>query len=383
MAAGGRGDDPAVAQDAVLADAARDRRAAGPRRRRSGRGRSARRAGRSVPRRPPPASRTSRRRGSRTGRRRRRADGFAPQPPTSGSTSTTKSPVSACGPATIVPQTDAMWPAPQPVRAGAAPSPARSAPRRRSATPSRSSRARAARRRGSIPAGRSPAAARRSRGSPPRSAFVSALNATCAAESRPVEVLFTGPATCGCEPREVADELVVGDRDLHPHLERAVCRGRRRRCSRPRRTSPFGSFASSSRAIVSPCSISASIVSSTDVDAVLVADLAERALADAHRRRLRHQVADRLLGRAHVRRDQVDERLVPLAAAPDLDVRELEPLLVDLGGVGREGAGRHAADLGPVRLRHRERERAGRRRRSARRATRPRGASRRRCTGRS
>ena len=34
----------------------------------------------------------------------------------------------------------------------------------------------------------------------PPSAFVSALNATCAEESRPVEVLFTGPATCGCEP---------------------------------------------------------------------------------------------------------------------------------------------------------------------------------------
>src|SRR5207247_8373788 len=50
---------------------------------------------------------------------------------------------------------------------------------------------------------------------------VTALKMVRMDESSPVRVALIGPGTWGCVP-EVADELVVGDRDGHPHGERPV-----------------------------------------------------------------------------------------------------------------------------------------------------------------
>ena len=105
-----------------------------------------------------------------------------------------------------------------------------------------------------------------------------------------------GPATCGCGAAEVADELVVGDRHLDPHLERAVAEavvvdvvvGVELALRQLRQLEPGDRLAVLDERVDRL---------QHRVDAVLGADLAERALADPHRRRLRHQVADGLARR--------------------------------------------------------------------------------------
>ena len=71
-------------------------------------------------------------------------------------------------------------------------------------------------------------------------------------------------------------------------------------------------------------------------------------LADVERGGLGLDVADALVGDAHVgAQDRVDLR-VHLPALEELDGGQPEPLLLDLGGVRREAARHHAADIGPV-----------------------------------
>ena len=82
--------------------------------------------------------------------------------------------------------------------------------------------------------------------------------------------------------------------------------------------------------------------------AVTVQHLAEPLLADAQRRVLGHDVADALLGDAHVREDHRVELGVELAALEQLDGRETQALLLDRRRRGREAARHRAADIGPV-----------------------------------
>ncbi len=81
---------------------------------------------------------------------------------------------------------------------------------------------------------------------------------------------------------------------------------------------------------------------------VLVVERLEPARPDAERPDQRVQVAPGRLGRPVVGEDDAPDVPDRLAAPDDLDRRQAQPFLVDLGGVRREGAGRHAADLGHV-----------------------------------
>jgi hypothetical protein len=81
---------------------------------------------------------------------------------------------------------------------------------------------------------------------------------------------------------------------------------------------------------------------------VAVDQAGQAPLADMQGGGLGLDVADALVGDAHVRvQDRVD-LLVHVAALEELDGRKPEPLLLDLGGVRGEAARHHAAHIGPV-----------------------------------
>ena len=86
------------------------------------------------------------------------------------------------------------------------------------------------------------------------------------------------------------------------------------------------------------------------LDAVFGAELADAAVAGAQRGDLAPHVALRGGGEADVRFDHVGELGAELPAVDQLDARKAQALLEDLGGVGRKGAGGHAADVRPVGL---------------------------------
>ncbi len=82
--------------------------------------------------------------------------------------------------------------------------------------------------------------------------------------------------------------------------------------------------------------------------AVAVDQRGQTLLADRQRRRLRLDVADALIGDADVGEDDREDLLVEHAFLVELDRRQAEPLLLDLGSVGREAAGHRAAHVRPV-----------------------------------
>src|SRR5262249_27637548 len=63
---------------------------------------------------------------------------------------------------------------------------------------------------------------------------------------------------------------------------------------------------------------------------------------------LRPQIAERGLRKAQIVVDDLPERLVALAGIVDLERAELQPLLIDLGGLDRAEADPHAADIDPM-----------------------------------
>ena len=71
-------------------------------------------------------------------------------------------------------------------------------------------------------------------------------------------------------------------------------------------------------------------------------------LADLERGGLGLDVADPLLGDAHVGHEDGEDLAVHLAPLEELDGRQAQALLLHLGGVRREAARHHAADVGPV-----------------------------------
>ena len=85
--------------------------------------------------------------------------------------------------------------------------------------------------------------------------------------------------------------------------------------------------------------------------AVAPEQVEEPPFADPHAGNLGPHVAERHVGQADIRAHHVDDRLVRPATLEQLHVRELQSLLVDFGGVGREAAGALAADLGPEGIR--------------------------------
>ena len=82
--------------------------------------------------------------------------------------------------------------------------------------------------------------------------------------------------------------------------------------------------------------------------AVLGQQLLHPRLGDVQRADHGVIVAPGRLRRAVVGQDDPPDVLHVLAAVHDLQRRQAQPLLIDLGGVGGEGAGRHAADLADV-----------------------------------
>ena len=82
--------------------------------------------------------------------------------------------------------------------------------------------------------------------------------------------------------------------------------------------------------------------------AVAVEQRGEPRLPGRERRRLRLDVADALVGDADVRQDDRQDLVVEHALLVELDRRQAQALLLDLGRVGREAARHHAAGVGPV-----------------------------------
>ena len=89
--------------------------------------------------------------------------------------------------------------------------------------------------------------------------------------------------------------------------------------------------------------------------AVFVEQLVHAPRGEAAGRHLRFHVAERGFREADVVLEHAVERVVELAALVDLDLVELQPFEPGIGD-GRAGAeaGRHAADVDPVRAHHRE-----------------------------
>ena len=64
--------------------------------------------------------------------------------------------------------------------------------------------------------------------------------------------------------------------------------------------------------------------------------------------RLAWKSPEPLFGDAHVGEQQVERRLVDAPAFQDLERRDADAFLIDLGRLARHAAGHHAADVGPV-----------------------------------
>src|SRR6476620_1655955 len=78
-------------------------------------------------------------------------------------------------------------------------------------------------------------------------------------------------------------------------------------------------------------------------------ELLQPAVADRACRDLRGEVAEQLVWDADVRAEDLVQRLHRLAAVDELEPREAETLLEDLGRVARDRAGHAAADIPVVR----------------------------------
>jgi hypothetical protein len=77
-------------------------------------------------------------------------------------------------------------------------------------------------------------------------------------------------------------------------------------------------------------------------------ELAEAAHAELATGDLGAQIAERGFGEAQIVLDDLPERVVALPRVVDLERAELQPLLVDLGGLDRAEADPHAADVDPM-----------------------------------
>ena len=69
---------------------------------------------------------------------------------------------------------------------------------------------------------------------------------------------------------------------------------------------------------------------------------------DVECRRLRFDVADPLISDPNVREYDGEDFFIHLAGFDQLDRRQAQAFLLDLGGVRRESTRHHAADVGPV-----------------------------------
>ena len=84
------------------------------------------------------------------------------------------------------------------------------------------------------------------------------------------------------------------------------------------------------------------------VDAIACADLVDALFRDAARRQAGLEIAEPLVGNAHVGEQEIERGLVHPPAFEDLQRRDADALLVDLGRLAGHAAGHHAADVGPV-----------------------------------
>ena len=85
-----------------------------------------------------------------------------------------------------------------------------------------------------------------------------------------------------------------------------------------------------------------------DAGAVAVDQRRQPLLAGGERGGLRLDVADALVGDAHVAHQDGQDLLVHLALLPELYRRQAQAFLLHFGGAGREAARHHAADIRPV-----------------------------------
>ena len=90
------------------------------------------------------------------------------------------------------------------------------------------------------------------------------------------------------------------------------------------------------------------------VSAVAFTDGANAHFADTDGGHAGVEIAERHIRQAHVGSDEVDDVRQGLAGLVDAHGGQLQAFLVNLGGVCRPAAGRHAADFGPVALVGRE-----------------------------
>ena len=81
--------------------------------------------------------------------------------------------------------------------------------------------------------------------------------------------------------------------------------------------------------------------------AVTDREFVQAAVADRMGSALCGQIAAAFIGRAHIAQDQLQHGFKKLAGLIELDRRDDDALLVQLGGEG-QGAGGHAADIGMV-----------------------------------
>ena len=87
-----------------------------------------------------------------------------------------------------------------------------------------------------------------------------------------------------------------------------------------------------------------------NISSVLLAQLANTALAGTQRRDLAPHIALRNHRIADVAFHKIPDRLNQFSPVHELDSREAQPLLESVGRVSRERARRHAADIAPVRF---------------------------------
>ena len=155
------------------------------------------------------------------------------------------------------------------------------------------------------------------------------------------------PAACGEVPVEVGGELVAGDRHPHPDLDRfradAVAVDEVREApGAVRQGGDLGTGA--------PLGVLDDVahVAVETVDAVVGGERQQVLLALLQGRHLRQQVAVHERRHAHVAADDPPHGVVALTGGDELERRQPQPLLVDLGVVAGVAAGHAAADVGVV-----------------------------------